>query len=186
MKRMFLVCSILVLSLFLCAYASAESPQLETDPLYLAQTEYCVYQGDEFVTTYVNANFGLGGRCSFNRVSSLFNIPVENLNTKRNIRIGSTLDDIATAYDGIRFTCFSQDLFNEPIGSLVQMLNTNESIEILTWTYFVDSEYMLDKGVPVVDEDAQSALKAAGKSITADLFFEIEQGNVTDIILFAK
>lgn len=181
MKRIFFICCLLVFVLLLCSCGNAKQ-----EKLYLEQDEYSIYQGDEFVSTYLNANLDRwGGKCRFDHVSSLFDISIENLNTKRGIHIGSTLEDIAAAYEGVYFSCYTQELY-DPIERLAQSVDTSESCYIDTETTFSMREYMQDKGVPVEDEDEAFELMALGKGAKARLTFEVENGIVTDIILFAN
>ena len=181
MKRIAFICCILISALLLCSCGSA-NPKKE----YLGQDEYSIYQDEEFVSTYLNANMGRwGDQCRFDHVSSLFDISIENLNTKRGIHIGSTLEDIAVAYEGVYFSCYKQKLY-DPIETLVQSVDTSESCYIDTETTFGMSEYIQDKGTPVEDEDEAFELMALGKGVKARLTFEVENGVVTDIILFAN
>ena len=180
MKRIFPICCLLVFALLLCSCGGAKQKKV-----YLEQAEYGVYQGEEYVTSCADLGY-LGDRCQFNWISSLLDIPIEYLNTKQGIHIGSTLGEIATAYKGIHFTCSTQDIYDEPIETIVQSIDTSESFEIFTWTYFRTSEYMLGKGVPVSDEKELSELKASGACLQVLLIFKVEDAVVTDIMLFAN
>ncbi len=180
MKRIFSICCLLVFAFLLYSCGNAKQ-----EKLYLEQDEYGAYQGDEYVTSCVDLGY-LADRCQFDWIGSLFDIPIEDLNTKRGIHIGSTLDEIATAYEGIHFSCSTQDIYDESIETLVQNIDTSESFEITTWTYFETRKYMLGEGVPVSDEKELSELKASGACLQVQLIFKVQDAVVTDLILFAN
>jgi len=180
MKRGLLFLCLLVIMLIPCSCIKAEA-----DQPYLEQDEYGAYQDDEFVTSCVELG-RFGKRNEFTWFSLLYDIPIEKLNTKRGIHIGSTLDDIATAYDGIHFSCPRQKLYDEPIETLAQELDTKEYFEITTWSYFKRHEFMKGKGTPISDEKEIDKLKFSGDGIETHLTFKVEDGIVTDIILFCK
>lgn len=181
MKRFLIVIGMLICIALLCSCGTAKQ-----DKLYLEQAEYGAYQADEFVTSC--AELGrLGTRCEFSWFSSLFDIPIENLNTKRGVRVGSTLEDIAEAYEGIHFSCTTSEIYDAPIADLIKSIDTSEEqFEVMTWSYFETREYMQGLGVPVSSEKDQSDLQASGERLMATLTFKIDEGVVTDIILWAK
>ena len=180
MKRIFMIGCLLACALLFCACGNAKR-----EKQYLGQDEFGAYRGDEYITSC--ADLGrLADRCQFDWISALFDIPVEDLNTKRGIHIGSTLDEIAAAYEGIHFSCSTQDIYDESIKTLIQDIDTSESFEITTWTYFETSKYMLGEGVPVSDEKELSELKASGTCLQVQLIFEVKDAVVTDLILFAN
>ena len=176
-KKLFLsiavVCLVAILSA--CGGEKASKP-------YLEQGEYAAYQGSEYVAACVElGNFG--NACKFSWISSLYDVPVEDLSTKRGIHTGSTLDDISKAYETTHFTCYQQDLFDEPMSSLAGKLKTDGSCQLVTWTYFDKSEYEQMQGTPVTDDKKVTDLKSSGTCVEAQLIFDVEDGVVKEITI---
>lgn len=195
MKRL---CTIIVIFLLLSLSTGCGAGRANANPgnagrltadkdssLYLGQDEYGAYQNDAFITSCVELS-QFGKRCKFDWISSLYSIPIKELHTKRRIHVGSTLEDIATAYEGVCFSCPMQDLYNEPVEALVQAVDAKKSFEIITWSYFHTDAYMQSEGIPITDEKEIDELILSGKYIEANLTFKIEDGIVTEIILFSK
>jgi len=178
-----MVLSVLALVSLLCACGNATP-----EKVYLEKDEYCAYRGGEVVTSI--AELGrVGDRCKFSWFSSLFDTPIEELSTKRGISVGSTLEDIAAAYEGVHFTggtIGGETLYDEPIANFVGALDIGEPAEILTWSYFKTRDYMLGEGAAITGEKEVDELIASGDCLSMELIFRIEGGVVSEISLYAN
>lgn len=163
-----------------CASRTSSETGAADAKTYLDQDEYAAYKDDAYLTSCVELGT-LSDNCKFSWISSLEEVPLEELSTKRGIRVGSSLDEVAAAYQGVRFSCPQQDVYDEPIESFAQTLDTKGSCQLMTWTYFDMADFSQQAGTPLFDdEEAQS-----GSRIESRLDFQIEDGVVTEISLGA-